>query len=148
MGLFRKSKSLKGTSKDPKQVQIYPFDYHPKIILAWNECLNGNEKIANWLLENGFQELVIMSSIIHYEDSGRNWLLNNGFPHLLAFINTMEGNDEAARWLEVNKFDELKKLAEAAGDNDKSWQWVQDNCEEDLILVCRTIRKIRSQNGD
>lgn len=147
MGLFGK-KRIKATSdenKKPKYVQIKPLSYPPKIILAWNECLKGNTDITNWLLQNGFQELVITTSIIHQEESGETWLMQNGYPHLLAFAHAIEDDEEALRWLEVNKMDKLYRMALACMYNNAAWDWVKGNCSEDLVLLCSTIRLLLKQ---
>lgn len=146
MGLFGRKK-VKTAGTDPKYVKIQPLEYPPKIILAWNECLKGNVDITNWLLENGYRELVIAASVIHGENSGEQWLMKNGFPHLLAFAHAMEEDEEALRWLEVNKFEKLRRIALAATYENWAWDWVLANCTEDLILLCKTLRLLLKQSG-
>lgn len=146
MGLFSRKKT-RSTDTTPKHVAIQPLNYPPKVILAWNECLKGNVEITNWLLENGYRELVIATSVIHQEETGEKWLMQNGFPHLLAFAHAMDDDEEALKWLEVNKFEKLRRIALAAQYENWAWDWVLGNCTEDLILLTKTLRLLLKQSG-
>lgn len=146
MGLFRREKVRAGDGK-AKKVAIQPMNYSAKVILAWNECLKGNVEITNWLLQNGYQELVVFTSVIHEGETGEKWLMNNGYPQLLAFAHAMEQDEEALRWLEINKFHQLHKIALAATYNNQAWNWVLNNCTEDLILLTKTLRLLLKQSG-
>lgn len=132
--------------KGPKQpVPMKPITYPSKIILAWNESLKGNQEISQWLLENGYKELIMASSAIFLRDEARNWLMENGYPHLMAFINASEGNEKARKWLEHQKLNELLHMSLAIDNDKKGWEWLRVNSTEDIFLLCKTINQIKNR---
>jgi len=64
------------------QITAYP----PKILIAFGEAINGNDKIFNWLLKNGYPELAALSKAIRGSDEAFRWLMQNGFPHFAASL--------------------------------------------------------------
>ena len=150
MNWWEKVKNLitgKSSSSSGKQAEITmkSVDYHPKIILAWVECLNGNQEITNWLLENNYREIVMASSAVYLRDEARNWLMENGYPHLMAFINAAEGNESAGKWLNAHGFEQLFYMALAIDNDKKGWDWLISNSSEDIFLLCKTINRIKNQ---
>ena len=94
------------------------LNYDIKILLAWGECISGNEKITQWLMKNGFPELALFKYALRNEERSRDWLFNNGFKHLLALINGIEGKEDALDWLARHEFDTLREMA-LVGDGDQ-----------------------------
>lgn len=95
------------------------IDYDVKILLAWGESIDGNEKITQWLMKNGYPELGLFTYALRNEERSREWLMNHGFPHLMALINGIEGNEKALDWLKKNGFSILYQMALIGdGDND------------------------------
>lgn len=93
------------------------IDYEVKILLAWGESIDGNGKITEWLMKNGYAELGLFHFALRNETRSRDWLINNGFPHLLALVNGIEGNEKALDWLKKNGFGILHEMA-LIGDGD------------------------------
>ncbi len=139
---FRNKKKDKN-SKGAEIVAMKPMNYHPKIILAWAQAVEGNVEIAIWLTENGFPELTIACSAIRLKDEAREWLMENGYPHLMAMINAAEGNKKAFRWLEVNDMDLLYHIAQAVEDEDDAWAWLKHNATQDLFILAQSIKKVK-----
>lgn len=123
--------------------------YDAKVLLAWGECIDENQKITEWFLKNGFRELALFRYALRNEERSRQWLMDNGFPHLMALINGIEGNAKAREWLKSNGFDVLYWMA-LAGDGEteaynkllrpetkvfailaKKMQHIKDDIEED-----------------
>ena len=94
------------------------LDYDAKILLAWGEPINGNAKIIQWLMKNGFPELGLFHYALRNETRSRDWLLENGHPHLMALISGIEGDKKALTWLNTNGFHLLHQMA-LIGDGDK-----------------------------
>ena len=58
--------------------------YPAKILVAFGEAIDGNEKIFKWLLENGYQELAALSKAIRGSEEAFEWLMKNKYAHLAA----------------------------------------------------------------
>lgn len=95
----KKGKANAKSANDVTKVTVYPIDYPPKIILAWEKAIEGNEEILFWLRDNGYTELVMATYAISLKKEARTWLTANGYPHLMAMINAAEGNEMAQKWL-------------------------------------------------
>jgi hypothetical protein len=141
----KNKKDIVVTQKPIKNVAMKPLNYHPKVILAWAKALEGNEKIAVWLKENGFQELVFANAAINLKTEARNWLMDNGFPHLMAMIHAAEGNEKAQKWLLNNNFEILYHIALAVEDDQESWKWLNLNATQDLFLLATSLKKIKDR---
>ena len=127
-----------------RKIGMQSIDYHPKIILAWVQGLEGNIEILSWLKENGYEELVYASSAIHLRKEAREWLMDNGYPQLMALINASEGNKNALQWLKINKMDVLYYMALAIDNDIKGWEWLKKNSSEDIFLLAKTINTIKN----
>ncbi|GAB5540171.1 MAG: hypothetical protein Salg2KO_22740 [Salibacteraceae bacterium] len=101
-----------------EKLEIKGLNYEPKILLAWGECIDGNEKITQWLMKNGYAELGLFRYALRNEERSRVWLMENGFPHLMALINGIEGKKDALEWLEKHGFYVLHQMA-LVGDGDE-----------------------------
>ncbi len=142
--------ALKG-SEETQNVSIKSTDYHPKIILAWKACIEGNVNIINWLKENDYLEIVKATTAFFDHDESRYWLVDNGYPQLMAFINACEGDKNASAWLLNFDFDQFHYMAKAVNEDDFAWEWVKNNCTEDIHLLCQAIleakRKIEANTS-
>lgn len=108
------SQSRVGMSKIPSNKGV---DYPVKILLAWGESIDGNKKITEWLMKNGYTELGLFQFALRNEPRSRDWMMQNGHPHLMALINGIEGDEKALDWLDKNGFAVLKEMA-LTGDGD------------------------------
>jgi hypothetical protein len=141
--MFGKKKKQDGDKPNPQATPLKDISYPPKIILAWAKALDGHSNITNWLMENGYEELVMANQAIKLNDSARNWLLKNGFPHLMAMINACEGNKQAQNWLVKHGFMKLFHMALAIDDDRESWDWLGENVPADVFLLTQTIKKVK-----
>jgi hypothetical protein len=124
----------------PMNIRAYP----PKINLAWMKSLEGNKEITQWLLENGYKELVMCNQAVYLRKEARDWLMLNGFPHLMAFVHAAEGSAKAADWLSSNQLFELFHMAQAIDNEKESWEWLKTNSSEDIFLLCRSMNTIKN----
>jgi hypothetical protein len=141
--MFGRKKTV--SKEDIQKKALKDISYPPKIILAWAKALEGNAEIADWLLNNGFKELVMANHAIRLKMEARNWLLENGFPHLMAFVNAAEGNEGAQKWLLRHNFKNLYHMALAIDEEMESWDWLGKNVDVDLFLLTKTIKKIKDE---
>ena len=141
--LFRKKVKEKKVVPIQK-VQLKALDYHPKVILAWAKAMEGNQDLANWLKDNGFEELVFANAAIYLKQEARNWLMQNGYPHLMAMIHAAEGDERAQKWLLANDFEILYHIALAVEDEQESWAWLKNNTTQDIFLLAQMIRTVKN----
>jgi hypothetical protein len=143
---FRKKKSADiPVVKELKRVQMQPFDYHPKIILAWAKAVEGNIELKKWLFDNEFPELAISIDAMKLKDTARDWLTENGYPHLMAFIHAAEGSSKAQKWLQLNQLDTLYHMAMAIESEDESWKWIAQNTGPEFFILTQTIKKVKDE---
>lgn len=119
------------------------FNYPPKIILAWIKALEGNQDLAMFLLNNGYEELYHITQAIFLKQEARNWLMNNGYPHLMAFVNASEGNESAAHWLQVHGFEVLYHMSQAIEGEMKSFVWLKGQTNFLLFELAKQIKTIK-----
>jgi hypothetical protein len=146
-GLFRRKKKYKGDSekKRPTKLGIKPFEYHPKIILAWAKGIEGNDELLDYLYKSGYNELVMATHAIQLKDKARDWLMENGYPHIMAMINGSEGNTQALTWLKKNGFELLYHMALAIDGDPKGFKWINIHGTQDIFLLTKSIMKVKDE---
>ena len=146
-GLFRRRKKYKGDKegKRPTKLEVKPFEYHPKIILAWAKAVEGNSDLMDYLYKSGYEELVMATQAINLKDKARDWLMENGYPHIMAMVNGSEGNAQALTWLKRNGFELLYHMALAIDDDPKGFRWLKLHSSQDIFLLTRSIKKIKDE---
>ena len=143
---FRKKKNTDIPEvRNIKKVQMQPFEYHPKIILAWAKAVEGNKEIKKWLFDNEFPELAIAVDAIRLKETARDWLTDNGYPHIMAFIHAAEGNVRAQKWLQLNHLDLLFHMAMAIESEEESWKWIAKNVGPEMFMLTQTIKKVKDE---
>jgi hypothetical protein len=55
-------------------------EYPVKILLAFGESIDGNDKLFMWLLKNGYPELAALAKAIRGSEEAFDWLMKND-PH-------------------------------------------------------------------
>ena len=140
-----KRKKRKVAVVNLQKTPMKAINYPPKVILAWAKSIEGNEKITQWLKENGFEELAMATFAIYLREDARKWLQENGFPHLMAMINAAEGNESAQQWLFAHKFDTLYHISLAVENHQASWAWLKHHSTQDLFILAQTIKIIKDK---
>lgn len=142
---FKKNKGQKRqvSINDTKRVKAKPFDYHPKIILAWAKAIEGNENLMNFLFENGYKELTTAAHAIRLKDEARDWLMENGYPHLMAMINAAEGNEQAQQWLKINNYQLFYNMAIAIDGEVEGFKWINQNSTQEFFYLTRIIKQVK-----
>lgn len=118
--------------------------YPTKVLIAWGECISGNNEITKWLMQNGYKELGIFRYALHNQDESREWLMKNGHPELMAVINGAEGNPQALMWLEKHGFSVLAHVARVGDGDQKSFQWLKIN-QPELAMIGKKIQIVKDE---
>lgn len=115
LDLFRNKKNELAKSAQPQKMQVtaYPI----KILVAWGEAIDGNQKLKDWLIKNKFEELGMFCYALRNDSKAQNWLMKNGYPHFVALIKGIEGDKQAREWLAKNNFEILYHMSLAADGN-------------------------------
>jgi len=143
--LFKKNKGQKRqvNINDTKSVKVKPFDYHPKIILAWSKAIEGNVELMKYLLDNGYKELTMAAHAIRLKDEARDWLMENGYPQLMAMINGAEGNEQAQQWLKMNNYLLFYHMAIAIDDELEGFKWINQNSTQEIFYLTKIIKQVK-----
>jgi hypothetical protein len=121
------------------------LDYHPKIIVAWIKCIEGEAQFGKYLHDNGFEELFHTQQALILNNQSREWLMSNGFPHLLAFVNSSEGNGNAKQWLRLQGFDLLLNMAKAIDDEPEGFVFLKQYSNSLIFDLTKVIKKVKDQ---
>jgi hypothetical protein len=146
--MFGKLFKKKAEDKKTEVVALKSLSYPPEIILTWAKAIEGNVKLQNWLLENGYSELYFSVFAIYLKDEPRDWLVKNGYAHLMAMINACEGNANAGIWLLNNNFPLLYHIARAVDHEEESWLWLRANSSIDIFELAKSIQLVKDQIED
>ncbi len=109
-------------SKDKKELakQAQPMidsSYPIKILVAWGEAIDGNNKLRDWLIKHNYEELGMFCFALRNDRKAQAWLMKQGYPHFLALIKGIEGDKNARKWLMDNHFEILYHMSLAADGN-------------------------------
>lgn len=129
--------------EDSSVVAFKETNYPPKINLAWGACLQGDEKIIQWMLLNGYIELVKCSAALYGNEDARKWLMDNNYPQLMALIQGAEKDMKALHWLKKNNFILFYNMALAIAKREEGVLWVNENCTEDILFVCKAMYEVQ-----
>jgi len=141
-GAFIDGKKDSDIFKMKENVKVNVRDYHPKIMVAWDECLKGNLEIAKWLIQNGYEELVNVRASLFGEQRANEKLKEKGFVQFIAFVAAIREQEGAKDWLQKNKFDQLYAMAIAITGDENGWKWIRQNSSEDIFMITQTIKYI------
>lgn len=91
--------------------------YPIKILVAWGEAIDGNQKLRDWLIKNKYEELGMFCFALRNDSKSQTWLVKKGYPHFVALIKAIEGDKKAREWLAKNNFEILYHMSLAADGN-------------------------------
>lgn len=117
--------------------------YSEKILVAWAECISGNEEIRDWLMKNGYPELGLFRFALFFDKKSCAWLFKNA-PHLLATINAIEGKKPAISWLERNNYKLLLRIAKAADNDKEEMNWLLKN-DPLFAAIASRIKTVKNE---
>jgi len=120
--------------------------YPAKILLAWSQAIAGNEKIAKWLVENGYSELICVIDFLWGSTKAGEWMLKNKFPEWRAFAEYVgDENPGAKTWLIKNNFDILVLIGDVVHENKKSLKVLQAKKQPEMLLIAKNLNKLLYQ---
>lgn len=117
-------------------------DYDTKILLAFNQSLQGDKKFSEFLMQNGFPELEALAEAIHSNVAAMQWLLDNGYPEFAVLSNAIDDEAEAIEWLVKYKCEFLTMFAAACRKDPRAMKWFADNDLKLFIIMISNIQNI------
>jgi len=129
-------------SKQPQKASAKPFNYPPKILVAWGEAISGNRKIRDWLIKNQYPELGLFCYAMYNDKKSRVWLMENGYPHLLALLTAGEGDKNAKKWLIHFGYKELAVMANIIDGEEAELEFLEKNFPI-LAILSLKIQKVK-----
>jgi hypothetical protein len=120
--------------------------YPTKILIAWSEAIAGNEKIAKWLFNNGYPELICVMDFLWGSTKAGDWMLKNRLPEWRAFSEYVGDENEHARiWLMKNKFDLLAYTGDAVHEKEGSFELLKKGGFTEFIVIAQKLNKLLYQ---
>ncbi len=119
--------------------------YPAKVLLAWGEAIEGNQKIREWLAQNGYLELSMFTYALRLKSDAMKWLFDNGFPHLAAVVSGAEGKSAAIEWLNKYQWDVLAKVAMLGDGDEQAFKWLVSNGHQEMAIVGRKIEQVKDE---
>jgi len=117
-------------------------EYPSKILLAWSEAIKGNEAIADWLIQNGFAELVMFIRSLKGSREADKWLFENNFPEYVAAVEYINGKKEAGDWLDKYHMTVLKMIADTAIGVKEAEMWLMHKKLKEVVIVAIRLRHL------
>jgi len=118
------------------------FYYPAKIWLAFGETFEGNQKIVDWLIHNGYPEVAALSHAMRGSDEAFSWLMANGFLHLAALDSAVTSEDpKAVNWLKQNKHLFLIVFADACKGQPAAIAWFRKHQLDAFLMIAGKIKK-------
>ena len=133
------------SAKKPLKFTPPPFNYHPKIIMAWAKGIEGESQLLDYLYKNGYKELVMATHAIRLKDEATEWLMKNGYPHFVAMINAAEGNQQALAWLKKNNFTLFYNMALAIESENEGFKWINQNSTQEIFYLTKCIKSVKDE---
>jgi len=117
--------------------------YPAKILLAWSEAIAGNEKIAKWLVDNGYSELICVIDFLWGSTKAGDWMIKNKFPEWRAFAEYVgEEKPMAKQWLLKNNFDVLALVGDVVHENKKSLKVLQSINQPEMVHIAQNLNRL------
>lgn len=118
------------------------FYYPAKIWLAFGETFEGNQKIIDWFIKNGYPEVAALSHAMRGSDEAFSWLMGNGFLHLAALDSAVTSEDpKAYEWLRANKHLFLIVFADACKGQPAAIAWFRKHQMDAFLMIAGKIKK-------
>jgi hypothetical protein len=115
--------------------------YPTKILLAFTEAAGGNEDLFEWLLNNGYPELALLSKSLRGGETSNQILIQKKFPQFAAFDAAIHRDVRAIMWLKKHKFIFLIRLADASRGSEIALKWFE---KQNLKIFVMLAIKIKS----
>lgn len=115
--------------------------YPTKILLAFTEAVGGNEDLFEWLLNNGYPELALLSKSLRGGETSNRLLIQQKFPQFAAFDAAIHADVRAIIWLKKHKFIFLIRLADASRGTEIALKWFE---KQNLKIFVMLAIKIKS----
>ncbi|MFA8449116.1 MAG: hypothetical protein ACEPOW_00310 [Bacteroidales bacterium] len=119
------------------------LDYPTKIWMAFGETMTGNEKIHQWLLENGYPELAALSSSIQGSEEALKWLTENGFVEFAILDAAIDEQPSAMQWLKKYGLDIELKFAAMCNKDQKCIAYFNSHDLKIFIHLANKINEFR-----
>ncbi len=117
--------------------------YPAKIFLAWAEAIDGNEKFIQWLLQNGYPELICVIDFLWGSTKAGNWFMTNKMPQWRAFAEYVgDKNENARQWLLINGYDHLALVGDAIYNKSGALQALDKKGLPELLILAQILNKL------
>ena len=116
--------------------------YTKEIISLFCEMIAGNRSAYKMLMDNGYQELIMVNEALGGKKEGFQWLMENKKYIPAAFVNAiMDENKKSVAFLMKMKAPQLAAVANAIIGDPNALDWLKKNGLEHYVKLVDAIEK-------
>ena len=117
--------------------------YPAKIFLAWAEAIEGNQEFVQFLMQNGYPELICVIDFLWGSTKAGQWFMVHNMPEWRAFSEYVgDENKEARQWLLNNNFDHLVLVGDAIYNKPGALQVLEKKGLPELVIIAQRLNKL------
>ena len=102
----------------------------------------------NWLMNNGYKELLITFDAIRDDKKAFKFLMDNKYFELAAFVNAIWDDKKAFKFLMDVKAFEWAACANIINGDDKAEEFLKKSGREHFVLLAHAIQMRIHEDGD
>ena len=114
-------------------------NYPPEVFQQLVAFIKEDERAGEWLVNNGYPELLHFWDACERVEKSFKWLLENDQRPLAATVDAMTGNDKAKVWLITSGYRELAAFTDACDGKQSAVTWLLKFDLKGWVQVAREI---------
>jgi len=122
--------------------------YSRECIEKLTEHIRGNSDAFNWLVNNGYMELVAMHDAVRGDRKAFDFLINNKFYILAAFVNSVWEDSKAFQFLMDNKAYDWAACANIINGDEKAQEILLKLKKTHWVNLALQIQRRIQEDGD
>jgi hypothetical protein len=122
--------------------------YPPYAIEQFGKHVHGDVQAFNWLLENGYRELIATLDAIRDDKKAFKFLIDNKHFELAAFVNAIWDDTKAFQFLLERKAFDWAATANFINGDDKAAEALKRSGKEHYLALAHAILGRIHEDGD
>jgi hypothetical protein len=122
--------------------------YPKEVILKTNSWIEGSTLAKDWLLANGYEELVQLKDAVSRHNKPFEYLLVNKHIALAAFVNAIWDDQKAFKLLMDQRAFHWAAMANYINGDDKAGNFLKQNKLEHYLQLAHLIQMKIRKEGD
>jgi hypothetical protein len=114
-------------------------EYEPQALNKFCCLIKKEEGASEWLIANGYEELIHFWDACLGIEKSFQWLKTNGFIHFAALVDAIHGKAMARAWLIQHRFRVMAAVADASEGNKIAVALLLKLDERDWLTVAKVM---------